>query len=162
MFLSFRFKKTQKQHVNNHLKDRIAKSIVNNTMKIQEQCAVFLQRRSERLSYRVKKTFILIFFILSAGYSIYLIIESLMSAKKPLVIHPIKLSENSAKAGDENIKGDVMVSKKEYEKIHRFKIYMDSLTQNPLGRPLYDSILSGRPGLMDSILIIEELYKANN
>lgn len=52
----------------------------------------------------------------------------------------------------------------EYERIHRFRLYMDSLSANPSGKKAYDSILLYRPGLMDSVLFIEKHYRptANN
>jgi hypothetical protein len=36
---------------------------------------------------------------------------------------------------------------------------MDSLARSPSGKNLYDSITSQRPGLMDSVRFIEQLYR---
>src|SRR5687767_12182579 len=43
-------------------------------------------------------------------------------------------------------------------RINSFKKYMDSLSKSSQARLVYDSILKARPGLMDSIQIIEEIY----
>jgi len=36
---------------------------------------------------------------------------------------------------------------------------MDSLARSPSGKILYDSIISQRPGLMDSVRFIENYYQ---
>lgn len=160
MFLSFKHKSSQKQQIENTAQDRIATSIVHKCIKVQEQCGTFMQHQTERLSGRVKKFMIVIFFLLSGGYSLYLIAESLISHKsKPLSIAPIKVPEHTGKSGNENTKAPVIVSKAEYEKIRRFRFYMDSLARSPSGKKVYDSILNQRPGLMDSVLFIENIYQ---
>lgn len=163
MFLSFRHKRPQKQHTENDTKDRIANSIVHKCIKAQEQCATFMQHQTEKLSSKAKKFLLVMFLVLSGGCSLYLIVESLISHKnKSFSIVPIKVPEHMDKAGDENTEATVIVSEAEYERIHRFKLYMDSLAKSPSGKRFYDSILFRRPGLMDSIMIMEEMYKAKN
>jgi hypothetical protein len=39
--------------------------------------------------------------------------------------------------------------------------YLDSLKGSPKGKKTYDSIILGRPGLLDSLIFIENYYKSN-
>ncbi len=163
MFLSFRHKAKQKQHAENDVQDRIANSMVHKCIRAQERCATYMQHQTEKLSSRIKKLLLVMFFLSSGGYSLYLIAESLKSHKgKFFSVTPIKVPEYMDKAGDENTKAPVIVSKDEYERIHRFKLFMDSLAKNSSGKRLYDSILFSRPGLMDSLMMIQEMYKSKN
>lgn len=163
MFLSFRHKRPQKQDTENNAQDRIANSIVHKCIKVQERCATYMQHQTERLSGKIKKLLLVMFFLSSSGYSLFLIVESLKSHKgKSFSVTTIKVPEHMDKAGDENTKARVIVSEAEYERIHRFQFQMDSLAKSPSGKRFYDSILFRRPGLMDSIMIIEEMYKAKN
>lgn len=61
---------------------------------------------------------------------------------------------------DEKIRATSIVAKEEYEKIQRFRQYMDSLERSPSGKKLYNSILINRPGLLDSIILIENIYQS--
>lgn len=163
MFLSFKDKSNQRQDKENPDQDRVANSIVHKCIKAQEQCAAFMQRQTERLSGKVKKFLLVLFFLLGSGYSLYLISESLIShGVESFSITPIKIPKHADKAGDKNTPASITISKAEYEKIHRFKLYMDSLAKNSSGKRLYDSLLLRRPGLMDSIMIIQEMYNAKN
>lgn len=159
MFLSFKHKRPQNKQIENNSHDTIANNIAQKCIKFQEQSATYMQRKSERLSDQAKKFVLVLFFLLSCGYCLYLISEGFFNSKsKTFSIAPIKIPEHLSKAGDKN-KGTVIVSKAEYERIHRFKLYMDSLARNASDKRLYESILSRRPGLMDSIRVIENLYQ---
>lgn len=161
MLSLFRKRKSESSIKKNDTQERLANSIVSACIRIQQKWADFMQRHTERFS-RNGKLIILSFFCLSAGgLSLYLIGSSVSSRKASsiTVIH-LKKPSYAGKSGDENTKALVLVSKTEYEKVQRFRHYMDSLTRSPSGKILYDSILIHRPGLMDSVMIIEELYKA--
>lgn len=163
MFLLFRDKKPQKHATQNTAQDMIATSIAHKCVKVQEQYARFLQSQTERLSYTTKTLLLEMFLLLSTGCSLYLIIASLISHKnKSFSVALIEVPEHINKAGDENTKAPVMVFEAEYKRIHHFQLYMDSLAKNPSGKRLYDSILFSRPGLIDSIIIMDEMYKAKN
>lgn len=163
MLSLFRKQKTHGSPNENIAKERIANSIVSACLRFQQRWADSMQRRTERLS-RNGKLIILSLFCLTAGsLSVYLIASSVKSHKASsfTVIH-LKKTPYAIKAGDENTKALLIVTKEEYEKIQRFRFYMDSLAGSPSGKKLYDSILSQRPGLMDSILLIENIYQSQN
>ncbi len=160
MFLTFKHKRPQRQFKKNDAQNRIATKIVRKLIKIQEQCAVFMQRQTIGLSFRVKMFLFVIFLLLSYGYSFYLIAEGLMSAKiKTYWIAPIKIPKYLGRSGTENIQHVFAVTSKDYQKIGLFHHYIDSLAQTTTGKKVRDSILLSRSGLMDSIYFIESIYQ---
>lgn len=141
--------------------DRMAKNIVVWCIKQQQRWAAFMQRRMERLSGKGKLIALLLFCLIAGSLSIYLIASSLIG--KPFVsisVSHIKTPLHTNRSGDENTRSGIVVSKQEYQRIERFRHYMDSLARSPSGRPLYDSILKQRRGLMDSVAFIENLYQS--
>ncbi len=163
MLSLFRKRKTQSSVKENAAQERLANNIVSACIRFQQRWADFMQRHTERLS-RNGKLIILSSFCLTAGsLSIYFIASSVTSRKASsfTMIH-LKKTPYAVKSGDENTKALLIVTKAEFEKIQRFRIYMDSLARSPSGKKLRDSILSQRPGLMDSIHLIENIYQSQN
>ena len=161
MLSLFTKRKTQSPVKENPAQERLASSIVSACISLQQKWADFMQRHTERLSRKGKLVILSLFCMIAASLSIYLIASSVTSRKASsfAVIHLKKLPY-TVKSGDENTKALVIVSKAEYERIQRFRFYMDSLARSPSGKQLHDSILIHRPGLMDSILLIENIYQS--
>jgi hypothetical protein len=51
------------------------------------------------------------------------------------------------------------ISKEEFQRIENFKSYLDSLAKTNAGKRIFDSIIANRPGLIDSLSIVENLYQ---
>ena len=69
-------------------------------------------------------------------------------------IDKINFPAHNSKSNIEGIK----VAERDYQSIASFKHYMDSLNKSLNGKYQYDSILQARPGLMDSVQVLEQLY----
>lgn len=69
-------------------------------------------------------------------------------------------SAHLLKVGDELNKPLAIITKEEYKKIEHFKNYMDSLAGSASGKKVYNCILTGRPGLIDSIILLENIYQS--
>lgn len=160
MLSLFRKRKTQTSVKENPAQERFANSIVSACIRFQQRWADFMQFHTERLSRKGKLIILSLFCVIAGSLSVYLIWSSVMSRKASFTVIHLKKSPYAVKSGDENTKTLVIVSKAEYEKIQRFRFYMDSLARSPSGKLLHDSILSQRPGLMDSILLIEKIYQS--
>ncbi len=143
--------------------ERLVEDIVSACFRFQRKWADFMQRHTERFSRNGKLILLSLFCLAAASLSIYFITSGVTSRKASsfTVIH-LKKPPYAVKAGDEYTKALVIVSNDEYEKIQRFRLYMDSLARSPSGKKLHDSILSQRPGLIDSILLIEKIYQSQN
>jgi hypothetical protein len=163
MLSLFRKKKAYAQLKGNAAQERLANNIVSACIRFQQGWANFMQRHTERLSRKGKLIALSLFCMITGSLSIYLIAGSVSSHKtSSLTVIHLKKPPYALKSGDENTKALVIVSKAEYDKIQRFRFYMDSLARSPSDKQLYDSILSRRPGLMDSILLIENIYQSQN
>lgn len=127
-------------------------------LRLQYKCAHWLERKTAHLS---RKNCIVILFCFTAftcGCSIYVIVHSFsQSATSTITITPIT-KPAAVEAKDEILKRNLPISKTEFEKIIRFRKYMDSLGRSPTGKKVYDSIVQFRPGLLDSLTIIENYY----
>lgn len=163
MLSFFRKEKISANTKQNAAQDKLANRIVSACIRWQQKWADFMQRRAERLSANGKRIALVLFCLVSGSLSLYLIANSLLK-RRPSNIHIVQLSQshNAAKAGDENIKAKIIISKGDYQKIQRFRYYMDSLSNNSSGRRTYDSILIHRSGLMDSLYLIEKIYQSQN
>ena len=60
------------------------------------------------------------------------------------------------KTGDETVIPEATVDEQTYLQIQDFRKYMDSLKLNRANE--YDSILQARPGLIDSVQALEQIY----
>ena len=161
MLSLFRNKKKQKAAEKQEMEDHLLRSIVHTCIRWQSKWTIWMQRKTERLSGKGKLIMLLIFVLLTGGYSIYLIGKSFSGNPTPsFLIISIKRPAHIQESGDEAEHINTVISKSEHEKIHRFKQYMDSLTRSSTGKVLYDSIITYRPGLMDSIQIIENIYQS--
>jgi len=76
----------------------------------------------------------------------------IVSVSKPVIVN---------QKSKENILKPILISPKEYKKIENFLSYMDSLKRSSSDKKVYDSIKLSRPGLLDSLVFIENYYKSN-
>jgi len=52
----------------------------------------------------------------------------------------------------------ILLTTEAYKRLQLFKKYMDSLRIDKDGKRIYDSILLARPGMMDSVAVLEKMY----
>lgn len=128
-------------------------------LRLQLKCANWLERKTAHVS---RKSWIIILFsyiVFTGGFSIYLIANSFSGNKtKSITITPITRPTNAVPFKEKSIQLNVAINTTEFEKIVRFHRYMDSLSRSPTGKKRHDSIVHYRPGLLDSIAIIEQYY----
>lgn len=163
MLLSFRKNKINDAAKANAAQEKMANRIVSVCLRFQKKWADLMQYYTEKLTRKGKLKMIILFCIIGGSLSVYLIASSMMHrSTSSFTINHYKATPFVGKSGDENTKASVIVTKTEYEKIQNFRLYMDSLARSPSGKKVYDRILKHRPGLMDSVLFIENLYQSQN
>ena len=163
MLSLFRNKKKQKVVFENTAQDRIAKNVVGKLLRLQHGWATFMEHYTERLSVKWKLIVLFFFCLCSGGLSILFIARSLMNNQATSFhVTQGKIPQHMGKSGDEKTKAITIVTKEEYDKIQHFRKYMDSLARSPSGKELYNNIVIDRPGLMDSIILIENIYQSQN
>lgn len=128
-------------------------------LRLQYKCAQWLERKTAHFS-RLNWILVLFTFILfTGGCSIYLIVNSFSNNKsKNITITPITIPTNLIPSKEKPLELNAIISKTELEKITSFRKYMDSLGRSPTGKKMHDSIVLKRPGLLDSLTIVENYY----
>lgn len=126
---------------------------------LQTGWAKWMVKRTQKFSRRTWIVLLIVFVLSTSTYSIYLAVSAITEKDGILItVTPIKKPRYTTETGETD--NDVVeVSESEYRRIKRFRVHMDSLGRSPSGNILYDSINSHRPGLMDSLQLIEQLYR---
>jgi len=126
---------------------------------LQGSWANWMMKSTEKFSRRTWVVLLILFVLSTSAYSVYLTASAITGkAEISITVTPIKKPRYTTETGKTD-QETVEVSEAEYRRIKRFRIYMDSLARSPSGKILYDSISSHRPGLMDSLQLIEQLYR---
>lgn len=121
--------------------------------------AKWMMKRTEKFSHCTWIVLLILFVLSTSTYSVYLAVSAITEKDGILItVTPIKrpMYTTGTRETDKEV---VEVSEAEYRRIKRFRGYMDSLARSSSGKTLYDSITSHRPGLMDSLQLIEQLYR---
>lgn len=127
--------------------------------RIQGGWANWMMKRTANFSRPTWFVLLILFVLITGTYSIYLAVSAFTGKKgNSIAITPIKKPKHATETGEANA-GPAVVSEAEYNRIKRFRLYMDSLARSPSGKHLYDSINHHRPGLMDSVRFIENYYQ---
>jgi flagellar basal body-associated protein FliL len=121
--------------------------------------ANWMMKRTKKFSRRTWLVLLILFVLSTSAYSVYLAVSAFTKKEiNSLTITPIKKPKYSTETGERPIEA-AEVSEAEYNRIKKFRVYMDSLARSPSGKTVYDSITSHRPGLMDSVRFIENYYQ---
>jgi len=121
---------------------------VSNTLKV---WAMWLQQKTNAWS-SVKRTIILILFcgvfVSGTMVAVYQSFQKSISAPYAVSrIQPVRLLKREVHP---------LISEKEFTRIHRFKVMLDSL--QTMDRTKFDSLLTLRPHMIDTINLLENLY----
>ena len=139
--------------------DKVAGKIAGLGIKLQQLFAEKMNRVFMNTDFKRLKIILIIFCICAGGYSIYLIANSVISPDRKqnsFEVQQMDVPKHFNKTGDENLIPEAYVDEETWQQIKQFRNYMDSLKQKR--RNEYDSILQARPGLMDSVQMLEQIY----
>ncbi|MCV9926315.1 hypothetical protein OIU83_01520 [Flavobacterium sp. LS1R49] len=120
-----------------------------------------MERKTSHFSQLTWITILFCFTILTGACSIYLIVKSITGdATRHISITPIIKPTNAVPFEYETVKLNPVISTTEFENIILFRRHMDSLERSPTGKKTYDSIVRFRPGLLDSLKLVEYYYES--
>ncbi len=105
-----------------------------------------------KIPARKLKTVLVVFCLLGGGFSIYLITHAIFGTDKkqvPIEVKQMNSPKHFDKTGSEINEPENYITDEMYREIQEYKHSMDSL-----GHPI-------RPGLMDSIKILEQIYHSH-
>src|SRR5207249_3540479 len=149
-------RKINKELRENPVKDKVAKGIAGFIIKVQTKFADVMNRNFSGISTRRMKIFLFFFCLVSGGLSLYYIANAVFSHDKrnsSFKIDHVEVPKHYDKTADELTQPQIIVDEETMQNIRAFKQYMDTLKINA-GKQ-YDSIMITRPGLMDSITMLE-------
>ena len=139
------FKRKKKEVRENPLQDRVAGKIASLFIKTQNGFANLMNKYFGTMKTQSIKIWLLAFCITSGGLSIFFFADAVISKPKPRFrIDQVRVPEHFDRSGDEVMEN--ALPDDIYQQIQDYKRYMDSI-----GEPI-------RPGLADSIMILEEIY----
>jgi hypothetical protein len=163
MFFSFKHKDNQRQHNQNLRADKIAEVWARKCISIQYKAASFLQTKSEKLSLNTKRIIVIAFSIISFSSCVYLVVKNFLDNQNiNIAITTIEVPEQVVQNENNQVSPLTGVSKIGFEKVKKFRAYLDSLATSNSGRRVYDSIVKYRSGLIDSLVFIESFYKSHS
>lgn len=153
------FRKRKKKEGDVGVSDKVAGKIAGFGMALQNRFAATMNKLFEKMNYKRLKIWLVVFCICCGGYSIYLLVDAIMrpaTNQQSIKIDPVKVPRHYNNTGDEMLTPDNAVDEETFQKIQAFKKYMDSLKLT--ANKQYDSILVARPYLMDTVLMLEQIY----
>ena len=153
-------KQTNKEgsKVNPSISDKVAGNIASAGIRLQKKFSDGMNKIFKNMNTRNLKAFLILFCLCAGGYNIYLAASAITGSEKTqknLKIDQVDVPKHFDKTGDEVIP-EAYVDEETFFKMQGFKKYMDSLKQNKSKQ--YDIIMQARPGLMDSVQVLEEIY----
>jgi hypothetical protein len=128
---------------------------------VQHRWADRLQEKSERLSSTGKRVFLSLFLLIFGGGSIFIAWQAMVFTRLPVAPAINRITPSSTE-GAATLKApfpdEPFVPAREHQAILLFRHYLDSLGQTEKGQLIRDSILKQRPGLVDSLDMLERVY----
>lgn len=119
--------------------------------------AIWMADLVGKLTLKQQKIAAVIICLLAGGYCISLIVHGLTSTAGN-TFKPLKPISRPMSPNRETLETDPY--EKDKEKVVQLRHYIDSLRQDSNGRSQYDSIQKFRPGLLDTLQILEHYYQS--
>ncbi len=154
MFLLFKRRKTKQFDTGSALGKLVIK--INAVLKV---WAIYLQKRTSRETVKTKVVKLVGFVIVAVALNIYLIAASLINTKNnALLVTRIVIPDNIIKRAQQESKVQKLLMQKDYKKIFDLNQHLDNINQTIKGKELYDTLVKMRPGLIDTLKLLENIY----
>jgi hypothetical protein len=136
--------------------DKAAGWIANGILKVQNKFATMLGKMSASWKTKQQLVFLYLVSIVLGGLSVTAIIKPFDKKAENNVSKPAAIK--TPRMIPEEDRNSVTITDNEINKVHVFKHTLDSLSKTGDGKIKVKNLLSRRPGLMDSLEMVEELY----
>lgn len=155
------FRKKKDKQNSHPAKEKVAKRIASFLLKTQSKFAAVMNNQTKNIPSKKMKILLIVFCLLGGGFSLFLTLEAVLKPDREqpaFKIEPVSVPKHYDQSDDEELRSDQYIDNETYQQIQAFEQYMDSLQRTPTGVQTRDSILQARPGLMDSIRMLKEIY----
>ena len=153
MFLLHKSKSPPKEKSNSTHQSRMAEAIRRKCHEARRELAGYLQKKTNKLSAGAKMCSLIAFCLIGSVMYLYTAVQSWQAPRWPrsqFVQIRFPLHRQPSARSREVYQNDSIL-----QRIKIFHTYMDSLGRTNTGLMTHDSILRARPGLMDSIDLLE-------
>ena len=157
------FRKINRKAGEHPLKDKVARGITKFLLRMQTKFSEFMNANTKNIPVKRLKIFLIAFCLFGGGFSLYLIAESIFKEDKQqpqIKIDKVNVPKYYHQRGSDELQTEQYMDEETFRGIESFERYMDSLKQTESGQKLHDSILIIRPGLIDSIRMLKEIYNS--
>lgn len=128
---------------------------------LQDKWSKKMSALTSNLSKQSLVFFLVLFIIITGSISVYSVYNGFSLKDQEGIKSRINYNHLIVTKPIFNKTTEPVLPKIEFENITRFIFYLDSLKQSKEGKKIYDSINKCRPGLLDSVTLIENYYKTN-
>lgn len=131
---------------------------------LQSKWAEWMTKQTAKLSIRNQVAVFGFLIVCANAYSVYLITRSFSDIdfnSNRITVTPIVKPVKTFQTDEVTANKSSAISKKEWNKIIRFRVYIDSLGRSPTGKKVLDSIKNQDPALLESLARIENYYQSN-
>lgn len=154
MFLLFKDKESKQAEANPALERLRVK--INALLK---KLAAYLLEKTNQISAKIKLVMLVVFIIASASLSIYVIAASIINTRvEALSVPQIVIPKYNITTEEQRRAAQRLIIQQDYKRIYDLKHYIDSLHQTIAGKHAYDSLNRLRPGLIDTLKLLENIY----
>lgn len=142
----------------NTFNDKAASKIAGWMLGVQNKFAIIMNKGFSKLDKTKRKVAVVFFSLIGGGLSIYYIGEAVVGVKKESPVEKIGSFSipKQLNPREEETYNDILLDEETWNKVQDFKHYMDSLKS--VNSPQYYIIMDARPGLIDSIHALEQIY----
>ncbi|RKE47181.1 hypothetical protein [Sphingobacterium detergens] len=149
------FKKRPKG--NAQIKDKIAHVVAACLVRVQQSWAGWMNRQSDRCNPKLRGAILIIFLMAMAAIGITMIMGGFKSSYKIIAGTGAISMPTVKQAEQKHVKANK--ADETLQRIEKFRLYLDSLSKTEEGKIKLESINLLRPGLRDSIKMVERIYK---
>lgn len=149
--------KRKPEKENLEISDKVAQSIANWLIRVQSAWASWMNRKVGKWHPRFVGAVMILLLVSMAIISISMIVGGVKVRSKIIAkTGAIKVPDVTQQQDPASFKSAMSAP---VERVRRLHLYLDSLSNTEQGKAKLDSIFRLRPGLADSIKMVEHLYK---
>ena len=145
-----------KSQTNSPLTDKAAGWIANGILKVQNKFANVLGKISASWKTKQQLIFFSMIWIVLGGLSVVAIVKPFDKKSANIISRPAAI-KTPRMIPDEN-RNSIIITDNEITQVHLFKHSLDSISKTGEGKIKVKNLLAQRPGLMDSLEMVEQLY----
>ena len=123
----------------------------------QRKAADYLNAKAAQYTRRQLFIGFWLFCVVFGGYAVYLMAQAFYRPARTVQVKAIRIPQHSI-IPDTKEPADHVLTPREATGIIQFQHYLDSLQQSKTGQLIYDSIAQHRPGLLDSLRLVQQVF----